>query len=66
MKGDKSIQIQWSILQFYNKMEMKNANQKPIKPKAEKFPKQNTASVNALEEKHQKANDFIRKVKLTF
>jgi hypothetical protein len=47
-------------------MQMKNTIQKPTKPQLGKFPKQNTPTVNVLEEKHQKANDFIKKVKLTF
>lgn len=45
---------------------MKNTIQKPLKLQAEKPPKNASSSENALTEKHKKANEFIKKVKLAF
>jgi len=45
---------------------MKNTAQKPAKPEAVKIPKHYTSWENTLSEKHQKANEFIRRVKLKF
>jgi hypothetical protein len=51
---------------FENKPAMKSTVQKPSKPEGIKSPKRYSSLENALLEKHQKANEFIKKVKLSF
>lgn len=45
---------------------MKNTTQKPQNREVPKLSKRYTSLETALADKHQKANDFIKKVKLTF
>lgn len=45
---------------------MKNTIQKPLELQVEKLPKNASSSDNVLTEKHKKANEFIKKVKLAF
>lgn len=45
---------------------MKNSVQKPQNTEVAKLSKQHTSLEKTLVDKHQKANDFIKKVRLTF
>jgi hypothetical protein len=45
---------------------MKKTVQKPQNPEVAKLSKKYTSLEKTLADKHQKANDFIKKVKLTF
>ncbi len=45
---------------------MKNTFQKPSKPEIVKLQKHHNSLESVLTDKHQKANEFIKKVKLSF